>query len=94
VDDKGRQELYNGFGETFTRGMEMVLTPALLGGLGYLLDRLTGLVPVLTIVFTVLAVIGVGAKEFYAYEAAMKAQEANAPWAPAKPKPALPEGPR
>jgi F0F1-type ATP synthase assembly protein I len=81
VDDrKGRQELYNGFGETFTRGMEMVLTPALIGGLGYLLDRLSGLLPMFTIVFIVIGVVGVGVKEYYTYEAAMKAHEANAPW--------------
>jgi F0F1-type ATP synthase assembly protein I len=85
VDDrKGRQELYNGFGDTFTRGMEMVLTPALIGGLGYLLDRLAGLLPLFTIVFTVVGVIGVGLKEYYTYEAAMKAHEAKAPWASRK----------
>ena len=79
-DRKGRQELYNGFGETFTRGMEMVLTPALIGALGYLLDRVSGLLPVFTIVFTIVGVIGVGVKEYYTYEAAMRAHEANAPW--------------
>jgi hypothetical protein len=77
---KARQDLYNGFGETFTRGLEMVLTPLFLGGFGYLFDRLWGLVPVLTIVFTVVGVVGVGVKEYYSYEAAMKAHEAAAPW--------------
>jgi F0F1-type ATP synthase assembly protein I len=77
---RGRQELYNGFGETFTRGLEMVLTPALLGGIGYVLDRVAGILPVLTIVLTVVGVIGVGVKEYYVYEAAMQAHEAEAPW--------------
>jgi F0F1-type ATP synthase assembly protein I len=77
---KAKQELYNGFGDTFTRGIEMVLTVALLGGLGYFIDRVAGLVPVLTIVFIVVGVIGVGVKEYYVYEAAMQAHEADAPW--------------
>ena len=81
---KAKQELYNGFGDTFTRGIEMVLTVALLGGLGYFLDRLAGVVPVLTIVFILVGVIGVGVKEYYVYEAAMQAHEADAPWGRAK----------
>lgn len=82
MDDlKGRQHLYNGFGDTFTRGMEMVLTPALLGGFGYFLDRVIGIVPVLTIVFTVIGVVGVAVKEYYAYEAEIRVQEADASWA-------------
>jgi F0F1-type ATP synthase assembly protein I len=82
VDDlKGRQELYNGFGDTFTRGMEMVLTPVLLGAIGYGLDRLFGLVPVLTLVFSLVGIIGVAVKEYYTYKAAMEAHDADAPWA-------------
>jgi F0F1-type ATP synthase assembly protein I len=52
----------------------------LLSGLGYLFDRLAGLVPVLTIVFFLVGVVGVGVKEYYVYEAAMQAHEAKAPW--------------
>jgi len=85
VDDlKGRQELYNGFGDTFTRGMEMVLTPLFLGGIGYVLDRLIGLLPVFTIILTLIGVVGVGVKEYYTYKAAMAAHDADAPWAPRK----------
>ena len=85
MDDlKGRQELYNGFGDTFTRGMEMVLTPLFLGGVGYGLDRLLGLVPVLTIVLAMVGVVGVGVKEYYTYKAAMDAHDVDAPWAPRK----------
>jgi F0F1-type ATP synthase assembly protein I len=88
VDDlQGRQELYNGFGDTFTRGMEMVLTPILLAGMGYLLDWIFGLVPVLTVVFAIVGVIGVAMKEYYTYAAAMQAHEDNAPWAKRKATP-------
>ena len=81
VDDlKGRQHLYNGFGDTFTKGMEMVLTPMLMGGIGYLLDRVIGMVPVLTIVFLILGIVGVGVKEYYTYEAAIAVQEEGKPW--------------
>jgi len=83
VDDlKGRQELYNGFGETMVRGVEFALTLAIFAGLGYVVDRLLGVVPVCTIVFFLLGVVGLGVKTYYAYEAKMQGIEAGAPWAP------------
>jgi len=83
VDDlKGRQELYNGFGETMVRGVEFALTLAIFAGLGYLVDRGVGVVPVFTIVFFLLGVVGLGVRTYYAYEAKMRGIEADAPWAP------------
>jgi len=81
VDDlKGRQELYNGFGETLARGIEFALTLAIFFGMGYGLDRLTGLLPVFTIVFVVVGLVGLVTKSFYAYEARMRAMDASSPW--------------
>ena len=82
MDDlKGRRELYQGFTETFIKGMEFALTLAVFAGMGYGLDRLLGIVPVLTIVFFLIGAVGLATKTYYAYEAKMQALEAEGPWA-------------
>lgn len=75
------QELYNGAGEGMSRAFELALTPAIIGGLGYLLDRWLGLVPVLTIVFFLLAMAGLMARMYYAYDARMQEHDAAGAWA-------------
>ncbi len=74
-------ELYNGAGEGLSRAFELALTPALIGGLGYLLDRWLGIVPVLTIIFFLVAMAGLMARMYYGYDARMKEHEAASPWA-------------
>ena len=77
-------QLYNGAGEGLSRAFELALTPAIIGGLGYLLDRWLGLVPILTIVFFLVAMAGLMARMYYGYDAQMKEHEAASPWAPFK----------
>jgi hypothetical protein len=77
-----RRDLYNGFGNGLSRAVELALTPALFGGLGWLLDRWLGLFPVLTLLIGFLGVVGTFVSTWYRYEADMKAEEARAPWAP------------
>lgn len=74
-------ELYNGAGEGLSRAFELALTPAIIGGLGYMLDRWLNLVPVLTIVFFLVAMVGLVARLWYAYDAQMRRHEAAGPWA-------------
>jgi len=82
VDDlKGRRELYQGFTDTFIKGLEFALTLAIFAGMGYGLDRLLGIVPVLTIVFFFIGVVGLATKTYYAYETQMQAHDAAGPWA-------------
>jgi F0F1-type ATP synthase assembly protein I len=76
-------ELYNGAGEGMSRAMELALTPAIIGGFGYLLDRWLGLVPVLTIVFFLVAMVGLVARLWYSYDAQMTLHEQAGPWAQA-----------
>lgn len=76
-------ELYNGFGEGLQRAFELALTPAIIGGFGYLLDRWLGLLPILTIVFFLVGMGGVIARMWYGYDARMKEHEASGPWAKA-----------
>ena len=82
MDDlKGRQELYNGFGDTMTRGIELAVMPFLFGGIGFGLDLLLGTKPLLTIIFAVFAIVGLSVRTYYGYETAMRAHEAEMPWA-------------
>lgn len=80
-DRKGRMDLYSGFGDTLARGVEFAMTPALFAGFGYVLDRVFGLVPILTIVMFAVGAFGIGVRTYYQYEAKMQALDAQGPWA-------------
>ena len=75
-----KADLYNGAGEGMNRAFELALTPAIIGGFGYLLDRWLGLLPVLTIVFFLVAMAGLIARMWFDYDARMKVHEASGPW--------------
>ncbi len=75
-----RRSLYQGYGDTMTRAIEFVVTPFLLAALGLFLDRRLGTANVLTVVFAAVGVLGTFLRTWYSYEAAMKAEEAKAPW--------------
>jgi len=79
------QQLYNGFGNTLARAFELVVTPALFGLIGYGIDRVTGLLPVFTIVLTVFCLVGMSVRMYYGYVTAMNEHEANGPWAKKRP---------
>ncbi len=81
-------DLYNGFGEGLSRAFELALTPAIIGGLGYLLDLWLGLLPVFTIVFFLIAMVGLIARMWYGYDARMKEHEQAGPWAAPSARPA------
>ena len=70
-------ELYNGFGNALARSFELIVTPALFTLIGLGLDHWLGLFPVLTIVFAVLAVVGMSIKMFYGYTVAIEAEQAK-----------------
>jgi F0F1-type ATP synthase assembly protein I len=67
--------MYQGFGNTLARAVELVVTPMLVAGLGYLLDRWLGFFPVLSIVFFVWAFGVTWWRQYYDYNARMKAEE-------------------
>jgi F0F1-type ATP synthase assembly protein I len=62
-------------------GWELALSPVLLALIGYGLDRWFGIVPVLTVVFAVVGLVGAVAKLYLGYRAEMEAHEAAGPWA-------------
>lgn len=87
-----RRELYQGFGDTLAVAFELAVTPVIIGLMGYGLDRWLGTLPFITIVFVVLAIIGLSARMWYGYDARMKVHEANGPWARRVPPAAPPPG--
>ena len=76
-----KSELYNSMGNAFARGFELAVTPALFALMGYALDRWIGIVPVLTIVLGLVAIIGMLLRTWYGYVYKMQALEEAGPWA-------------
>jgi F0F1-type ATP synthase assembly protein I len=87
-----RRELYQGFGDTLAVAFELAFTPVIIGLMGYGLDRWLGTLPVLTIIFVVMAVVGLSVRMYYGYDARMRVHEANGPWARRVPPAAPPPG--
>ena len=52
-----RRDLYNGFGDTYSRAFEMVVTPLIFGLIGWFLDTRFGTFPVLALVLGILVFI-------------------------------------
>jgi hypothetical protein len=75
-----RRRLYNGAGETFSRAVEFVATPAIFGFAGHLIDGRTGTAPLFTLVLGVLAVVGMLVRFFLDYTRAMEAEDAKGAW--------------
>jgi hypothetical protein len=75
VDRRDRQETFNGFGNALSRAVELTVTPAIFGGLGWLLDRAVGTSPLFLVLFAILTVVGIGLRMYYGYDAEMRAQE-------------------
>ena len=75
-----RRELYNGFGNAMSLGIEFALGPVIFGGLGWLLDRWLGIAPILTVVLAVVGVVAAFIRTWYRYDAEMKAKESDAVW--------------
>jgi F0F1-type ATP synthase assembly protein I len=54
------------------------------GGIGYLIDRVLGIVPVFTLILLVMAVVATFIKMYYTYDAQMKQHDAESPWGRAR----------
>jgi F0F1-type ATP synthase assembly protein I len=86
VDLNDKRDFYNGFGDGLARAFEYAVTPAIFGFLGWLLDRAVGTVPLFTIVFALLCVVGMFLKTWYTYDAMMRAHDAESPWGRGEPE--------
>jgi F0F1-type ATP synthase assembly protein I len=75
-----QRDLYRGFDDGYTHAMELALTPFVAAGVGYVLDRLVGTVPLFSIALFTVAVIATFLKMYYTYDAKMKEHDAESPW--------------
>ena len=82
MDLRDRRDLYNGFGDGLARAFEFAVTPAVFGGIGYLMDRWLGIVPVLTIVLFLFAMTGMFVRMWFEYDETMRRHESERAWAP------------
>jgi len=77
-DKPAIQEL---LGDESARGMELVLTPVVFGGFGWILDGWLGSGPWLAVAFVAFALVGTVAKIWYGYDAEMRELESSGRWA-------------
>jgi hypothetical protein len=81
VEQNDKRGLYNGFGDGLAQAFEFAVTPAIFGAIGYVIDRVLGIVPVFTLVLSLLCLVGIFVKTWYVYDAEMRAHEEQSPWA-------------
>jgi hypothetical protein len=74
-----RRKINRGFSDGFTRAVEIVATPALLGFLGSLVDGWLGTRPGFTIGFAAFGVCGIFAKLWLGYDREMRTEESAMP---------------
>ena len=74
-------ELYRNFGDGFTRAFELAVTPVIFGAVGYWFDGRLGIRPILTLVLTLLAIVGLLLRTWYGYVYRMQKLEETGPWA-------------
>ena len=70
-----KRALAQGSDDAFTSAMELALTPALAGFLGYLLDQGLGLLPLFTVVFSLWAFAVVSWRVWQRYDRRMRRLE-------------------
>lgn len=64
-----------------TGGYELAFSPLLLALIGFAIDKVLGTLPLFTIVFAVLGLVGAVTKIYIQYRSEMEYHEANGPWA-------------
>lgn len=74
-----RRKINKGFSDGFTRAVEIVATPVLLGFIGALVDGWLDTRPAFTIGLATFGVCGIFAKLWLGYDREMKVEEANVP---------------
>jgi F0F1-type ATP synthase assembly protein I len=79
-DLRAKQDLNKGYGTATSRGVEFALTPMVMAGFGWLIDRWVGTPFVFTIAFLVLGVVGMFVKVWLGYDAEMKRHDEGKAW--------------
>ncbi len=81
TDRRHPRQTWKGYDDAFARGIELVATPLLFGLGGWYLDRWAGTRPLFTLALFLVAIVGMAARMYFAYAAAMDEHERTAPWA-------------
>ena len=79
-DPRAKQQLNRGYSDGMARGIEIVVTPFVFGGIGWLLDRWLGTAPILAIALGIFGVVGVFVKLKLGYDQQMVEVEEGKPW--------------
>ena len=79
-DLQARRHLNRGFGESFSRAVELALVPVVFGGVGWLVDRAAGTAPWFLVCFAVFGMAGIVAQLWLGYDHDMREEEAAAVW--------------
>lgn len=74
-----RRKINRGFSDGFTRAVEIVVTPVLLGFLGAVVDGWLGTRPLFTLALATFGVCGIVTKLWLGYDREMQAEEAKVP---------------
>ena len=80
-DLTARQKLNRGYSDGFSRALEIVVTPLLLGFIGHLVDSWLGTSPAFTLGLGLFGVTGIGVKLWLGYDREMRKHEAQLPGA-------------
>ena len=81
LDREGYAEAtHRGYGEATGRGFELALVLVVFGGIGWLVDRVTGTAPLFFLLFAVVGFVGIGVKLWLGYDLEMKAHDEGAIW--------------
>ncbi len=75
-----KRALNEGFGDGMSRAFELVVTPLVFAGLGFLVDLMAGTGPGFTIAFAVFGVVGTFVRMWYGYDQEMRSHESTGAW--------------
>ncbi|MCB0978488.1 MAG: AtpZ/AtpI family protein [Acidimicrobiales bacterium] len=74
------QATNRGYGEATGRGFELALVLVVFGGIGWLVDRVTGRAPLFFLIFAVVGFAGVAVKLWLGYDLEMREHDKGAVW--------------
>ncbi|HKH04963.1 MAG TPA: AtpZ/AtpI family protein [Acidimicrobiales bacterium] len=76
-DLAARRQINRGYDDGLARAIELVVTPLIFGGIGFLVDGRLGTRPAFTIGLGIFGVVGIFAKLWLGYDREMRAHEAT-----------------
>ena len=77
---RDQRDTWHGFSNALSHAFELVATTVLFVLLGLWIDSRAGTRPLFTVVLGLLAVIGLGVRAYYTYQAQIARDEEGKPW--------------